>query len=377
MAASLQARSEPGHEPMTGERHSNERGAQRARVASSALAVLLALLAGATARAGDYHSGLTLRCSDCHIMHYSQAHDLEGPFVGFMGLGAAGPYRSLLRNQTNDLCLACHDGNVIASDVLGAVNAGSQGGIVRSSGYLTHLLMSGETHTGHTLESMDDAPGSQPVWNAQVENGLGEGLTCVNCHSPHGDPGGGHPTGSQFRNLRSDPGHSASAWVTYNQGAPGLNDPTRDVFLRAELSYDETQLDWNEPDSNDAAIARWCGGCHTYMHGNGLGVFGGGGGFTNEGLGEHPVWGENLETDMVARYNALTNRVKVMSEIGTWFPISTDATPTCITCHRSHGNGRNRGLIFRSGTGTPTEDGDTGGTSQADLCLQCHDSGTP
>ena len=360
---------------MTGQTRSQGRAARSVRVAAGALA-LLGVLAGTTARAGDYHSGLTLRCSDCHIMHYSQSHDLGGPFVGFVGLGPGGPYRSLLRNQTNDLCLACHDGNVLATDVLGAVNAGSQGGIVRNAGYLGHLLQSGETHTGHTLESLDDAPGSQPLWNAQLENGMGQGLSCVNCHDPHGAAGDTHPTGSQYRNLRSNPGHAADTWVTYNDRSPGLNDLARDVFQRQALAYDENQVDWNEPDPQSSAIARWCGGCHTFVHGNSLGGFGTGG-VLGEGLDEHPVWGENLESAMIARYNSLTNRVKVMSEVGTWFPVGVDATPTCITCHRAHGNGRNRGLIFRSGTGTPTEDGDTGGTSQADLCQQCHDSGAP
>jgi hypothetical protein len=335
------------------------------------LSVALLALLEANAGAGDYHAGETLRCAECHIMHYSQGHAYgPGGFVGSVPLGGQGPYRSLLRNRINDLCLACHDGNVMAADVLGAVNSGSQAGIVRNSGYLTSLLIGVETGSGHSLESLDEAPGSQPSWTAQMENGFGEGLSCINCHQHHGAIETMHPTGSQFRNLRDDVGSGSDLWVTYNHESPGVNDLTRDVFLRGSLSYDEAQLDWNEPDPTRSAIARWCVGCHTNMHQGGMG---GGGG----GLNEHPFEDENLEGSMLTRYNSLTNRVKVMSEVGTWFPAGGDTTPTCITCHRAHGNGNRGGLIFRSGTGVPTEDGDTGGNAQGDLCRQCHGSGSP
>ncbi len=39
-----------------------------------ALAVLALCGLTAVALAGDWHTGVNLVCSDCHIMHYSQAH---------------------------------------------------------------------------------------------------------------------------------------------------------------------------------------------------------------------------------------------------------------------------------------------------------------
>lgn len=113
------------------------------------------------------------------------------------------------------------------------------------------------------------------------------------------------------------------------------------------------------------------------MHGNQL--YGGGGGSSrgSGGLREHPVEKEDIGNDMVDRMNGRLNRVKVMSEVGMWRPVGRDATPTCITCHEAHGDGNPRGLIFRSGTGTLSEDGDSNGSTRADRCLQCHDTATP
>ena len=71
---------------------------------------------GTTAMAGDYHVGGTLVCSDCHVAHYSQSHGYESPTGLFTPLGADGPYTHLLRNEPNELCLTCHDGQGFAPD---------------------------------------------------------------------------------------------------------------------------------------------------------------------------------------------------------------------------------------------------------------------
>ena len=101
-----------------------------------------------------------------------------------------------------------------------------------ASRQLESLQLGAESGHGHSLESLDPAPGSQPLWTAQNENGVGEGLSCINCHQPHGSIDLTHPTGSQFRNLRDDVGYGSGLWVTYNHGSPGVNDLSRDLIDR-------------------------------------------------------------------------------------------------------------------------------------------------
>ena len=75
----------------------------------------------------------------------------------------------------------------------------------------------------------------------------------------------------------------------------------------------------------------------------------------------------------LARYNTVTNKVKVMDSQGTWLGTNTTLTPSCFSCHKAHGNKNPFGLIFMNGTGTRTEEGDGG--AYKDLCRQCHSEG--
>jgi hypothetical protein len=45
-----------------------------------------------------------------------------------------------------------------------------------------------------------------------------------------------------------------------------------------------------------------------------------------------------------------------------------------MSCHKAHGNQNSFGLIYMSGTGTVTEEGDDG-VQAKDLCKQCHVQG--
>lgn len=338
-----------------------------------------ALSIAGPALAGDYHSGATLRCAQCHVMHYSQAHGYNANGTGnFTALASGGPFMHLLRAEVNDLCLSCHDNNGIAPDVLGP-NNGNEPADIRLAGYLNRLGVQGLDPTGHTLDSLATAPGSNPAWKAEDENGPGEGLNCVNCHHQHGFAGAGN---SAYRNLKYDVGNwnSTQSLVTYNNTTIGTEDLTRDAFERSAAAYDEGDMDWNEPTNTASAIGKYCGGCHTNFHGTpgdpntvgGTPVTGGYSGFLR-----HPTAGVNIGAitgghSSLTVYNSHTNKVKVMSEVGVWSPAGTDVTPTCISCHKAHGNGNAFGLLYRSGTGTKTEEGDTNGTVVENLCAQCH-----
>jgi doubled CXXCH motif protein len=337
------------------------------------VAALGALCVFATAAvAGDYHNGTSLICSDCHVMHASQSHALtSGGF--FVPVGVNGPYEGLLRNDVNDLCLTCHDNSSFAPDVFGA-----NGGVarVRNAGALnadpTKRTNDGgyDVIDGHTLWSTATAPGG--TWSNA------DGLECINCHAQHGQ------TATQYRNLTTSPGGISGKTVTY---AAGTNDLTKDVFESVPNGYDQSQVNYNEPSTTASAYGAWCSGCHTYYHGSGGSVYMGGAsggvaGTTSNWL-RHPTADVNIGWNTtrtyyssLSQFNGHTNRVKVMDSQGLWDASATDntVTPSCFSCHKSHGNKNGFGLIFMSGTGTVTEEGDNG-TRENDLCKQCHTEG--
>lgn len=337
------------------------------------LAILVAVtgfvLAAPMALAGDYHQGVNLVCSDCHTMHYSQQHTYAGADSVFNYSGT--PHAKLLKAEPNDLCLTCHDGNLSAPDVVGA-NASAY---VREAGALNKTDGTGDyaPFHGHTLGTTDAAPGG--TWSNA------NGLSCGDCHSTHG--------ATTYRNIRRNPGGSASSYVTWDVGT---NSGTKDVYEvnghGASLAdhYGVGNVWFNETDATGSKYATYCKGCHTLFHGNSSS------GNMYDAVGgdwlRHPTAGADLFVaatgtppsgghDYLTGYKTKTNHVKVLGWDGTGDPPST-VTPSCMTCHKAHGNKNPFGLIFMSGaTGTTeNEEGDTGGVGIRDLCRQCHSQGT-
>ncbi len=333
--------------------------------------------AAALAVAGDFHFGTTLVCSDCHVAHYSQQHGYSvGGFV--VPMGGAGPYTDLLRDDENKVCLTCHNGSSFAPDVFGADGSGS--GILREAGGLNVAAGHGLTNdagyddiNGHTLYSMATPPGGNT--SAYVPNA--EGLRCIDCHAQHGT--------ANYRNLLNR-GIFAGDTVSY---AVGTNDLTKDVFERSAAAYAEADVDFNEPNTRQSRYGQWCKACHKDFHGQGGDVNMGGqaGGVTSTNANpwkRHPVADVNIGESgptatfisNLARYTAVTNKVKVMSSTGTWVGNETVLTPSCFSCHKAHGNKNAFGLIYMKGAtpaGTRTEEGDGG--VYKDLCRQCHSQG--
>jgi hypothetical protein len=340
------------------------------------------LLAGTAslAFAGDYHAGLSLVCSDCHVAHASQSHAYStGGIIPTVGSGA--PFNNLLRDDENKVCLTCHNNNSVAPDVLGMNNVGGPAAI-REAGGLNAAAGHGITNDagyddmdGHTLYSTSMPPGGA----ASAYVPPADGLSCVNCHAQHG-------IATQYRNLLNR-GIFAGDTLTYQPG--GANDLTKDVWERNTLVYTEDNIDFNEPDTRNSHYGRWCKSCHTDFHGAGgdpnMGGMAGGVTATNATPWKrHPVADVNIGESgsaatfisSLARYAGLTNKVKVMDSQGLWTGTGTDntVTPSCMSCHKGHGNMNPFGLIFMGGTGTRTEEGDGG--VYRDLCRQCHTEGS-
>jgi hypothetical protein len=315
--------------------------------------------AATVAVAGDFHYGTSLVCSDCHTAHFSQQHPVTaGGF--FTPLGADGPYDRLLRNDEVKLCLSCHNGQSFAPDVFGA-NGGTTG--LREAGGMNaaagHGLANDDGYDeidGHTLYSTAMPPGG--ATSSYVPST--EGLWCGDCHSVHGK--------NTYRNLKNS-GIFAGDTLTY---AVGVNDLTKDIYEHSAAAYFESDVDFNEPDVRNSKYGQWCQNCHVDFHGQA--------GADNMGGGtvpwkRHPVADVNLSSSYLTRWSSLTNKVKVMDSQGLWLGTGTNntLTPSCMTCHKAHGNKNGFGLIFMNGTGTRTEEGD-GGVFK-DLCRQCHRQG--
>ena len=337
------------------------------------LAVTLVALVPATVRAGDYHTGAVLICSDCHVAHYSQQHVYNPGDFAPVALGPLGPYKHLLRNEVNELCLTCHNSKPWAPDVFG-VNGGTPrnrlaGGLNAAAGAPRANDVGYEDIDGHTLWSTAVAPGgtfSDPT-----------GLSCVDCHAQHGQ------TPTQYRNLKSSTTATDKFFGKTLTYAVTANDVTKDVFERAAASYSEADVDYNEPLSTASAYGAWCASCHPNFHGAGgaANMGGASGGDANLAFPwlRHPTSDVNIGQNAsfissLTQFNSHTNSVKVMSPVGNWtLPVAAGVTPSCFSCHKSHGNKNGFGLIYMAGTGTVTEEGDGG--VYKDLCRQCHVQG--
>jgi hypothetical protein len=337
------------------------------------LPAVLVMGIAAVALAGDFHTGTSLVCSDCHVAHFSQSHTYTGTGTVFPPFGPGGPQTNLLRDEEVNLCLACHNGQSWAPDVFGASATNNRrlaGGLNALAGTVPNESGYDEID-GHTLHSTAMPPGG----TGTAYTVGAEGLICTNCHAQHG--------GTTYRNLLSR-GIFTGDTIMY---AVGTNNSLKDVFERSAHAYTDPDVDFNEPDTRGSMYAAWCQNCHVDFHGQGGaanmgGQQGGQGSSANPAPWKrHPTSDVNIGTpgatfiSSLAQFNSHANRVKVLDSQGLWNGTTADntVTPSCMSCHKGHGNKNPFGLIYMTGTGTPTEDGDGG--VYKDLCRQCHTEG--
>lgn len=349
------------------------------------IGVLVAVALGGlttAALAGDFHSGTTLFCQQCHVAHGQQSHDYSATGAAAFPEVVGGPHKYLLRQEPNELCLACHNDNTSYPDVLGADGGSSTTGVspyLRQAGALNtdngvySTVGDGYATTdGHTLWSMDTPPGYDDVGGTEPYEVPAAGLECINCHSQHG--------GSGYRNLLNR-GLFSGITLTYANGA---FDGAMDVQQTNAGEYHEQNVNFNEPDPTASKYAMWCGACHSNFHGDGtaanMGVHAGDHSTADDYWLRHPVQDVDLGhtgtptyVASLTQYTNRTNKVKMMSTSGN-YTTGTDLTPSCFSCHKGHGNKNPFGLIWMTNTGTRTEEGVAGGVYK-DLCRQCHIQG--
>lgn len=387
--------------------------------------LLLALAVMAAAAfplfAGEYHSGNNLECYDCHTPHHSMQHNWDGstpvsntaaPNGNWLGAGltnGANPY--LLKAPANQLCLACHDQQTFAPDVMNTNTGGveTQG---RNAGALNDLAgnVGGyQTWMGHTLDDTSTPPGWNPAAvgaPATWYNPAG-GLECITCHAQHG------PAAS-YRNLGSYAlgGAATNARPTYVIST--TDNTTRDVWINlasytagsgnpATFSpyYDFANIFYNRNDNTVGTtktsnkLDTFCGTCHGNFHGGPGDTMIGASPTALDGFLRHPTSQETIGAAAAQGYGGHTSladytsgvaKVRVYASDQVAF---TDASPGCVSCHKAHGNLNPFGLIFMAQGKPPatlagpiTEQGvyETGqvqdtATGQRNLCGQCHTQG--
>lgn len=249
-------------------------------------------------RAGEWHYGVNLVCSDCHTQHNSENGQ------PMRTDNNATPAPMLLRRGTPlELCLSCHDGsNPSAPDVIAPVSYVSEaaaGAFPNSGGIPTNLAH-------HLNNASAEVPpgGTQPMV-----------LICTSCHDPHGN--------QNYRNLRPDPSKTnqppANVVVVQQYTANGSN-PSQ-VYVPANIIY-------------KSGVSKWCGTCHGTPH--------------TDHIGDPVIW--NATNASYAKWLTVTlPRVPVLSPTDNTIPSHDDAVQ-CLSCHKAHGSANTSATIYADGT---------------------------
>jgi hypothetical protein len=365
--------------------------------------IALAALVAFPVLAGEYHSGATNFCYDCHTMHFSMQHGWTGgavgvtPVAGGDWLGAVGPNEYLLKAPVNSICLDCHNGQTFAPDVLEAdTNAASSAALGgRSAGALNEAGAAPyQTWKGHTLGSTTVPPGFNPTnagFAATVYTAA-TGLECISCHTQHG-------RATAYRNLGPRYNAASVAFnVSYEKAAvqTGTADVTINVpgyttagtnaaavfapfYANANTMYSRTDGTYGNLDTSNS-LDTHCSVCHGDFHG----------GTTDTNIDpdslvagafvRHPTSAVQIGAiggghSSLTRFQAATARVKVYDDD---YTTMAAPAPGCISCHKAHGNQNPFGLVFNNradAAATVTEQGSATGASMPALCGQCHVQG--
>lgn len=363
---------------------------------------------GGVVMAGEYHSGQTLICFDCHTMHFSMQHGWAGgavggtPVPGGDWLGSTGPNQFLLKAPANQLCLSCHEGQTYAPDVLATnTNAsptkGRQAGALNKDGGSPY-----ETWKGHTLDSTTTPPGYDPtlIGASATWYDATKGLECTSCHAQHGPA-------TSYRNLGPYALGSAASSARPTYAISTTNDAAKDVWINLASYtagsgnagtfnpyYDTASIAFNRNDATATSvktsnkIGTFCAACHANFHGGPGDANIGGSDAVLDGFIRHPNAQITIGAagaqgygghSSLSRFQANTTKVKVASDATDY----SDASPICVTCHKAHGNQNPFSLVFLNRNATSVDEQGGLGSGQTasvetglrNLCGQCHGQG--
>jgi len=367
---------------------------------------------------GEFHTGDSLVCYDCHTMHFSETQGFSSSDPYGTGTPIAfplttGPNPYLLRQPQNGICLSCHDGQASAPDVMGAnTNASPTGG--RQAGAVNKVALGSpyETWKGHTVYSTDIPPGYNPslIGLSDWYTGTTFGLKCIHCHEFHGSP-------LPYRNLGASALGPTAASFQPSYVINTANDTTKDVWINIASPYTSgsgnaatfnpyyatANIFFNRIDGTIGSlktsnkIGSFCATCHANFHGGpGNSPIGGSPGNGNlEGFLRHPAAQTTIGASGAAGYGGhssltrfVANTTKVKANT-TNHVTYADASPFCLTCHKAHGNQNPFGLIFLSRNATAFDPGPEGpeqggwdatqphttAEGYRNLCGQCHSQG--
>ena len=331
-----------------------------------------AALAGPTDGVAMYHVGGNLLCSDCHSVHFSESHGFSGGTVSTTGvpdgdwLGATGPNKYLLKAPSpTELCLACHDGQTFAPDV---VTTDSYGVSQRPAGYFDGL--ESPNYKGHKISrDPNSGLGSSDLCSRCHFAGsmATAAVQCVDCHNPHGN--------ASYRNLwwASAPGSEPPILASIRSGATG------------KARYEAANVAYPAPSGSSswAEVTNMCIDCHHTFFAPWYTDNGGSpGGFSpyhrhpglnSESGGSYPINRTTAHTDaanwVAGGVGFTIPRLPFAVAGATDFASASAVAGTnqvfCLTCHQAHGSENPFGLRWDYGSRSATG---------LDGCRQCHNN---
>jgi hypothetical protein len=315
----------------------------------SAIVEIHILFGTTTVPAGEWHTGSSLVCSECHVLHYA----------GGEGVEPGGPFGHLLSHSTvNGLCLSCHDGrDPAAPDVLASVTMYQAGGDEFSAaGFFAGTDASSDK--AHDLGVTDLVPLRTPAASMI--------LSCASCHDVHGD--------GNYRNLISDPDSSGSGTTMIlgidvfegdHPTVPPTPEGTATAYTSSNVGY-------------RSGLSRWCAECHNSLemnengaspahfkrHPSDVGLDQAGGHadpyhwVTGEGLGFGGTTGDDLEGVPRVRFQE-----SAASDFTSAKAVAASNQVFCGSCHLAHGG------TYAAGAVWPYKEP---GADMYSPCQQCH-----